>query len=170
MSDQFVGELRLVPYNFPPSGWAFAQGQLLSISQNTALFSLLGTFYGGDGKSNFGLPNLQGSIAINFGQGPGLSTYDLGQSGGESSVTLISSETPPHTHGVQGSTSQDQSSPKNSGMGQGQITYQTGQANLVSLSAQMVAVAGGSSPHNNMMPYTCLNWIIALQGIYPARP
>jgi microcystin-dependent protein len=169
MSNQFVGEIRLVGFNFPPTGWAYCQGQLMPISQNTALFSLLGTFYGGDGKSTFALPNLQDSVAINFGQGPGLSDYLIGQQGGQSSITLLNSETPLHHHGIQASTSQDQSSPANNGVGQGQSIYQTGQANLVPLSPQMVSVVGGGQPHNNMMPYLSLNWIIALQGVFPAR-
>src|SRR5689334_23514445 len=102
MSDQFVAEIRIFPFNFAPTGWAMCAGQLLPISQNTALFSLLGTFYGGDGKSNFALPNLQGSVPIAQGEGPGLSIRDLGESGGESAVTLLQTEMPAHTHGIRG--------------------------------------------------------------------
>src|SRR4030081_3930632 len=103
MSNQFLAEIRCVGFNFPPSGWAFCNGQLMSLSQNTALFSLLGTTYGGDGKSNFALPNLQGNIPIHEGQGPGLELYDLGQTGGEQNVTLLVTEIPQHTHNVNGS-------------------------------------------------------------------
>src|SRR6201991_735780 len=100
MSDQFVAEIRIFPFNFPPTGWAFCQGQLMSISQNTALFSLLGTTYGGDGRSTFALPDLQGASPVQAGQGQGLSQYDLGQRGGSASVALLTSELPQHTHGV----------------------------------------------------------------------
>src|ERR1035438_4144767 len=101
MSDQFVAEIRIFGFNFAPKGWAFCNGQLMPISQNTALFSLLGTTYGGDGRSTFGLPNLQGSVPLGSGQGPGLSLYDLGESGGSATVTVLSSEMPQHTHNVQ---------------------------------------------------------------------
>src|SRR5438477_9290143 len=104
MADPFVAEIRIFPFNFAPKGWAFCDGQLLPISQNTALFSLLGTTYGGNGTSNFALPNLQGAAPLNFGQGAGLSLYDLGQSGGETAVTLLQTEMPVHTHNVQCST------------------------------------------------------------------
>src|ERR1700692_881972 len=104
MADQFVGEIRAVGFNFPPSGWAFCDGQLMAISQNTALFSLLGTFYGGNGTSTFALPNLQGSVPVHVGQGPGLSPYVLGQTGGTPTVTLITSQLPAHTHVLSAST------------------------------------------------------------------
>jgi len=172
MSNPFVGELRLVGFNFPPKGWAFAQGQLLSISQNTALFSLLGTFYGGDGKSTFGLPNLEGSVAIGQGQGPGLSEYFLGQSAGTQTVTLLASETPGHNHVLNASGSPaTQTAPANNATGNTGtlLIYSTATSPLNPMNFSAVSVAGGSLPHNNMMSYLCLNWVIAMQGVYPPR-
>jgi microcystin-dependent protein len=174
MSDPFVAEIRVVGFNFAPTGWAQCNGQLLPISQNTALFSLLGTFYGGDGKSTFALPNLMGSVAIEQGQGPGLSLYDLGQQGGEQFVTLLQSEMPLHNHNLQGSIDDAQfqapqpdrelatSSPG--------FAYQTNTTqNLVNMNVQELGIAGGSLPHNNISPALVLNYIIALQGVFPPR-
>jgi microcystin-dependent protein len=172
MAEVFIGSLMLVPYTFPPKGWAFCQGQLLSISQNTALFSLLGTFYGGDGRSTFGLPNLQGSVAIGQGQGPGLSNYVIGQSGGASSVTLQPAETPfPHQHSIMATIAPaNQTGAANSGMGRTSSNIYSGQTSpLVDMNQAALSVVGGSQPHNNLMPYLTLNWIIALQGIFPTR-
>ncbi len=170
MASVFVGQLMLVPYNFAPTGFAFCQGQLLPISQNTALFSLLGTYYGGDGKSNFALPNLQGSCAIGQGQGPGLSPYDIGQNGGTENVTLLTSEVPPHNHTVSATTAADQTSPVNNGLGQPTtLMYSDSTTALVPLTNQVLTISGGSQPHYNMMPYQVLNWIIAMQGVYPSR-
>jgi microcystin-dependent protein len=169
MSDQFVAEIRVVPFNFQPKGWAFCNGQLLPISQNTALFSLLGTNFGGDGKSNFGLPNLQGNVAMNFGQGPGLSLYDLGEEGGSETVSLLQSEMPSHRHGFQAGSSLAQSTPSGFALGQGTPIYKTGNVTTTPMNQNMPGVAGGSQPHNNMMPYLTLNFIIALQGIFPPR-
>ena len=173
MSDQFVAEIRIFPFNFAPTGWAMCNGQLLPISQNTALFSLLGTTYGGDGKSTFALPNLQGSAPLHPGQGQGLSLYDLGQESGSESVTLLVSEMPFHTHSMNGAT-QDPAlakaiSPDASwALSQGGGIYQAAQN--TQLSPQAVAPAGGNLPHNNMQPYLTLNFCIALQGIFPPRP
>lgn len=173
MSDQFLAEIRIFPFDFPPTGWALCDGQLLPISQNTALFSLLGTFYGGDGKSIFALPDLQGSAPLHAGQGNGLSEYWLGQSGGVESVTLLQSEMPFHTHSMNGAT-QDPALAKliNSdsswGLSQGGGIYQdTANAQLA---FQAVAPTGGGLPHNNMQPYLVMNFCIALQGIFPQRP
>jgi microcystin-dependent protein len=170
MSDQFVAEIRIVGFNFPPKGWAFCDGQLLPLSQNTALFSLLGTNYGGNGKSNFALPNLQGSAPLQAGQGPGLSDRWEGETGGTTSVTLILSEIPVHSHGVQASNSPaDENDPHN---GYYANTTEWGNAYGSAVNAggaSMLAPAGGSLPHNNMQPYLTLNFIIALQGIYPPR-
>jgi microcystin-dependent protein len=171
MSNPFVGEIRIVPFNFPPIGWAFCNGQILSISQNTALFSLLGTTYGGNGTSNFALPNMQGRTPVHAGQGPGLSLVDLGETGGESEVTLLATEMPAHTHTAN----------CNSGMGDqygppgnywatdagGNDEYSS-VANA-SMAAGAIATAGSSQPHNNLQPYLVLNFIIALQGVYPPR-
>lgn len=169
MAQVFLGSLLCVPYNFPPKGWAFCQGQLLSISQNTALFSLLGTFYGGDGKTTFGLPNLSASVAIGQGQGPGLQAYSIGEQGGTPSVTLITGETPPHTHAFMvAKIASDQSAPNQNGLSlSASNVYSNSTQNLTQLNPQVVSVFGSSLPHNNLMPYQGLNWVIALQGIYP---
>jgi microcystin-dependent protein len=168
----FVAEIRIFPFNFAPKGWAFCAGQILPLSQNTALFSLLGTTYGGDGKSTFALPNLQGSVPIHQGQGPGLSLYDLGESSGSQNVTLLLSEMPSHSHTVSGDATPlnaKQVSPSGNvpGAPVGQNLY--GTSTNTTMNPQMLSVAGGSQPHNNMMPYLTLNFCIALQGVYPAR-
>jgi microcystin-dependent protein len=169
--DPFVAEIRIFPFNFAPKGWAFCDGQILPLSQNTALFSLLGTTYGGDGKSNFALPNMQGNVPMHPGQGPGLSLHDLGETGGSDTVSLLESEIPSHSHALMASQSDatDQS-PANeefaAGVGIG--TYAAPGA-LVQLSSNGVAPAGGDQPHNNLQPYLTLNFCIALQGVYPPR-
>ena len=172
MSDQFVAEIRIFPFNFPPTGWAFCDGQLMPISQNTALFSLLGTTYGGDGKSTFGLPNLQGSAPLQPGQGTGLSLYDLGQTGGEESVALLQSEIPAHTHAANASNGpailQSPASDRVLGRANNNA-YLDNPANLVTLAPEALAPAGGGQPHNNLQPYLTLNFCIALQGIFPPR-
>lgn len=169
MADPFVAEIRIFPFNFAPRGWAFCDGQLLPISQNTALFSLLGTTYGGNGMSNFALPDLQGSAPMHPGQGPGLSLHDLGESGGTATVSLIESEMPAHSHNVQAvndsglQSNPEQAFPARSNM------YRTGTASLVPLSGNALTPSGGGLPHNNMMPYLTLSFNIALQGVFPAR-
>ena len=173
MADPFVAEIRIFPFNFAPKGWAFCDGQLLPLSQNTALFALLGTTYGGDGKSNFALPDLQGRAAMHPGQGPGLSLHDLGETGGSESVTLLVSEIPAHTHMLRATPSPSESpepAGNSIGRGIGMNPYQTNtNANIVQMSPNALAPAGGSSPHNNMMPYLTLNFCIALQGVFPPR-
>lgn len=173
MSDQFVAEIRIFPFNFAPTGWALCNGQLMPISQNTALFSLLGTTYGGDGKSTFGLPDLQGNAPLQPGQGNGLSLYDLGQLGGSETVTLLQSEMPVHTHSMNGATMDPALAKAISpdatwSLSQGGGIYQGAQN--AQLSPQAVAPTGGDLPHNNMQPYLVLNFCIALQGIFPPRP
>lgn len=174
MSDQFLGEIRIVGFNFPPFGWALCNGQILPITQNTALFSLLGTFYGGNGVSNFALPNLQGNAALHFGQGPGLSPYSLGETVGSQSVTLTTGELGAHNHtpvAEAGRANATQATPVNNAWGKsgaGDTPYSSGPAN-VTMSAASTTPAGGSGPHNNMMPYLVLNYVIALQGIFPPR-
>jgi microcystin-dependent protein len=174
MADPFVAEIRIFPFNFAPKGWAFCDGQLMPLSQNTALFSLLGTTYGGDGKSNFALPDMQGNAPMHPGQGPGLSLHDLGEIGGSETVTLLQSEIPVHTHQMQGGFAQaDLNGPTaltvytRSTPGNAYMTNST--QNLVQMNPQMLTIAGGSLPHNNMMPYLTLNFCIALQGVYPPR-
>ena len=173
MSSPFVAEIRIFGFNFPPTGWAFCNGQLLPISQNTALFSLLGTFYGGDGKSTFALPNLQGSAPMHQGQGQGLSERFLGEVGGSQSVTLLDSEMPFHTHALMASSDPaDLGAPapnRSLARSQPNIYKQPANANPQPLAPQAVGVTGGSLPHNNMMPYLTVNFCIALQGVFPPR-
>jgi microcystin-dependent protein len=174
MSNPFVAEIRVFPFNFAPKGWAFCDGQLLPISQNTALFSLLGTTYGGDGKSTFALPNLQGSAPMHPGQGPGLSLHVLGENAGSDTVTLLQSEMPAHTHTVQSLSAGDGvNSPQNNvwaGGGRGAPpTYTTSTANKVNMSPSGTSVSGSGLPHNNLQPYLTLNFCIALQGVFPPR-
>src|SRR5688572_26662836 len=163
MADPFVAEIRIFPFNFAPRGWAWCDGQLLPLSQNTALFSLLGTTYGGNGKSNFALPDLQGRVPMLPGQGPGLSLYDLGQTGGSEFVTLLESEIPAHSHTARGSSEDDDSTlPGGNSHGQLSVAYAPAAA-LAPMAPQTLSPAGGSLPHNNMMPYLTLNFCIALQ-------
>jgi microcystin-dependent protein len=169
--DPFVAEIRIFPFNFAPKGWAFCNGQILPLSQNTALFSLLGTTYGGDGKSNFALPNMQGNAPMHPGQGPGLSLHDLGEVGGSQTVSLLESEIPSHSHNVQVS-AQDATTRivvgQHPATGIGVGLYGPTPANTT-LSPNALSPAGGDQPHNNMQPYLTLNFCIALQGVYPPR-
>ena len=173
MSSPFVAEIRIFPFNFPPTGWAFCNGQLMPISQNTALFSLLGTFYGGDGKSTFALPNLQSNAPIMWGQGQGLSEYFLGQMSGSESVTLLESEIPSHSHTLRGLAAVgNRTTPVGNSIARvtGATPYfPPAGAPLVQMNFQALTPAGGSLPHNNMMPYLALNFCIALQGVFPPR-
>ena len=173
MSDPFVAEIRMFGFNFPPKGWAFCNGQLMPISQNTALFSLLGTTYGGDGKSTFALPDLQGSTPLNQGQLKGGSEYFLGQSSGTDTVTLLTSEMPIHNHFVTAYVDDpaDVSVPGPLtvlGLAQGLTPYRP--QNDVNMNFGEVSIQGSSLPHNNMMPFLTVNFCIALQGVFPARP
>ena len=177
MANPFVAEVRIFPFNFAPKGWAFCNGQILPLSQNTALFSLLGTTYGGDGKSNFALPNLQGNAPMHPGQGPGLSLHDLGETGGSDTVSLLESEMPAHPHSINcldGARVGGQSGlPTNAILvktgGTPASAYTTGATQNLTMSGNMVSPAGGNQPHNNLMPYLTLNFCIALQGVYPPR-
>jgi microcystin-dependent protein len=171
MADPFVAEIRIFPFNFAPKGWAFCDGQILPLSQNTALFSLLGTTYGGDGKSNFGLPNMQGNAPMHPGQGPGLSLHDLGETSGSETVTLLESEIPSHSHGLVASLSDGtDTKPANEQFAQG-VGVQIWGTNApnTQFSPNALTPAGGDQPHNNMQPYLTLNFCIALQGVYPPR-
>ena len=172
MADPFVAEIRIFPFNFAPKGWAFCDGQLLPLSQNTALFSLLGTTYGGDGKSNFALPNMQGNAPMHPGQGPGLSLHDLGETGGSETVTLLESEISAHSHSLNAANFPANSkTPAGNSIARGSANTYLAPAGLpvVNMSDQALAPAGGDLPHNNMMPYLTLNFCIALQGVFPPR-
>ncbi len=171
MADPFVAEIRIFPFNFSPKGWAWCDGQLLPLSQNTALFSLLGTTYGGNGKSNFALPDLQGRAPMHPGQGPGLSLHDLGETGGSETVTLLESEVPSHSHAMTASVQlalENSPAGQNLAAGDG-VNLFAGTANLVPLSDQSLAPAGGDQPHNNLQPYLTFYFCIALQGVFPPR-
>src|SRR6201993_4335330 len=164
MSNPFLAEIRIFPFNFAPKGWAFCNGQLMPISQNTALFSLLGTNYGGDGKSNFALPNLQGNAPMHPGQGPGLSLHDLGETGGSDTVTLLESQIPSHSHTLNAAVPPallNAGSPSAAlARSSGGPAYQTSNAGLVQQNPQAVGPAGGDQPHNNLQPYLTLNFCI----------
>jgi microcystin-dependent protein len=172
MSEPFVGQLSLVGFNFAPVGWATAAGQILPISQYSALFSLLGTTYGGDGRSTFGLPNMQGNVANGFGQGAGLNPYSLGETGGSQTVTLLATETPNHTHAPMGAsartaiTSPAGGSFTNSEAGN---IYSATASPAAQMAGSIVSVFGGSQPHNNMMPTLFISFVIALTGTFPPR-
>jgi microcystin-dependent protein len=174
MADPFVAEIRIFPFNFAPKGWAFCDGQLMPISQNTALFSLLGTYYGGDGKSTFALPNMQGNAPMFWGQGNGLTEHFLGEEAGSQFVTLLQSEMPSHTHMAQASNDASDTNEPTANMvarpfGRGNNMYNTANTPLAQMNLNSLAPAGGSLPHNNMQPYLTLNFCIALQGVFPPR-
>ncbi|MDN5000404.1 phage tail protein [Bradyrhizobium sp. GCM10027634] len=174
MSDPFLAEIRIFAGSFAPTGWAQCNGQLMPISQNTALFSLLGTMYGGDGKSTFALPNLQASVPIGQGQGPGLTDRFIGESAGAPNVTLLTSEMPIHNHLIQGSTEVGelkQPAPTEFlAKSKAGTNYQSNvSTNLVTMHPQTLSLTGGSLPHNNLQPFLALTYIIALQGIFPPR-
>jgi microcystin-dependent protein len=174
VSDQFLAEIRIFPFNFPPTGWAFCDGQIMPISQNTALFALLGTTYGGDGKSTFALPDLQGSVPMQPGQGEGLSLRDLGEVAGAETVTLLQTEMPVHNHSLQATIEQgDNRLPAPTlalAQSLGAFAYVSGSPPLVQMAPQAITPNGGSLPHNNLQPYLTLNFCIALQGVFPQRP
>jgi microcystin-dependent protein len=170
MSDAFVAEIRIFPFNFAPKGWAWCNGQLLPLSQNTALFALLGTTYGGDGKSTFALPDLEGRAPMHPGQGPGLSLHDLGEQSGSETVTLLESEIPAHAHSARGSDEDDDSlNPQAHSFGKLSVIYKAPPVALGAMAPESLTPAGGDQPHNNMQPYLTLYFNIALQGIFPPR-
>jgi microcystin-dependent protein len=173
VADPFVAEIRIFPFNFAPRGWAWCDGQLLPLSQNTALFSLLGTTYGGNGKSNFALPDLQGRAPMHPGQGPGLSLHDLGETGGSETVTLLESEIPSHSHAWKASADsanvQIPVSSASFARSSGGTAWSTTTTGLVAMAPEAVAPAGGDAPHNNLQPYLTFYFNIALQGVFPPR-
>lgn len=176
MSEPFLAEVIMFAGNFAPRGWAFCQGQILSIAQNTALFSLLGTTFGGNGQTTFALPDLRGRVPVGTGQGPGLPSINLGQVAGEPTHTLIITEMPSHNHAAQAAG--NSSSGDNASPGGNTWATSTARDNLyvnaapnspMAANTVTVGIAGGSQPHNNMQPYLGINFIIAIEGIYPSR-
>ena len=174
MSEPFVGEIRMFAGNFAPRGWAFCDGQLLAVSQNDALFSLLGTIYGGDGRTTFGLPDLRGRLPIHAGSGPGLSPRRLGAKGGAEKVTLTVNQMPSHGHrlgatSATASTRDPVSAQGNTAFARAQFDAYTDEMEPVNLSSNTISHVGGSRSHTNLMPFLCVHFIIALVGIYPSR-
>jgi microcystin-dependent protein len=180
MATPFVGQVTLFGCNFAPRGWAMCQGQILPISQNTALFSLIGTFYGGNGTTTFALPDLRGRVPISQGEGPGLSTYVIGEEGGQETVTLTQATTPPHTHSLPAfANAATTNSPEGALTAEGKAvagrggvainSYATPSAPVPFAPSQLSTVPGGNLPHNNLQPFLTSNWCIALQGVFPAR-
>lgn len=178
MSEPFIGEIRLYPFNFAPRNWALCQGQLLAISQNTALFSLLGTNFGGDGRSSFGLPDLRGAVPAGAGQGPGLSAYSVGQTAGAATVTLNQSQMPSHNHTFNADTAEGTATASSNALlakaakgprGE-QVLGQVYSPNGPNVAMAPLGASGGGQPHNNMQPYLTLNYCIALAGVFPIRP
>jgi microcystin-dependent protein len=169
MADPFVAEIRIFGFSFAPKGWAFCNGQILPISQNTALFSLLATTYGGDGKSTFALPNMQGNAPMFYGQGNGLSLYEIGEQGGVPTVTLLASETPQHTHNITAQTiDQGDTRIPSPSVNLGNTQMYSNSTNAT-MDPTATSLYGNSQPHNNLQPYLTLNLCIALQGVYPPR-
>ncbi len=168
MSEPFLAEVRMFGCNFAPSGWALCNGQLMSIAQNTAVFSLVGTTYGGDGRTTFGLPNIQGRLPMQWGSGPGLTPRSFGETGGTETVTLVASQMPFHTHPLNASAAAGAQSPAGNVPGLSRAKgYHPGPADATS--PALLQNSGGNAPHNNLPPYLVLNFCIALQGIFPSR-
>ena len=173
MADPFLGEIRAVGFNYAPQGWAMCNGQLLAINQNSALFALLGTMYGGNGQTTFGLPNLQSRVLIGMGNGPGLSNYFQGQIGGAEKVTMSSAQLPSHSHGVTASSQPASQESAQGGLlpsnvGKGSSLYTTA-GSTVTMATNMIQPTGNGAPVPTLPPYLAINFIIALQGIFPPR-
>jgi microcystin-dependent protein len=171
--EPYIGQIMMFAGNFAPRGWAFCNGQLMSIAQNTALFSILGTTYGGDGKNTFALPDLRSRVPVHPGQGPGLSAYTLGEVGGTETVTLTTPQIPAHGHAFQikcSNSTSDAETPENNvpAPSTPNFNYAT-QSNALMANEGISSVVGGSQPHTNVQPYSCVNFIIAIQGIFPSR-
>ncbi|GAA4712480.1 phage tail protein [Brevibacillus fulvus] len=173
MPEPFLGEIRIFSGNFAPHGWAFCNGQLLLISQNTALFSILGVMYGGDGKTTFALPNLNGRAPMQWGQGPGLQARAIGETGGAATVTLTGSQVPRHSHLAKAGSIANSATPVDSvwanGSRYGEAAYVPSPNGTQTLNAQALNHSGATAPHNNQQPYLATNFIIALQGVFPSR-
>ncbi len=170
MSEPFLAEVRMVGFNFAPRGWAFCDGQILPINQNQSLFSLLGTTYGGDGRTSFALPDLRSRTAIHVGNSNGGGDHLLGQKGGEETHTLAANEMPQHTHTAQATnTPSIDDDPTNRVLGQGPSNMYAAHSASVAMGSGMIANAGGGQAHNNMQPYSVVNFCIALQGLFPSR-
>jgi microcystin-dependent protein len=184
MAEPFLGQIELFPYTFAPYTWVNCQGQLLSVGQYSALFSLLGTNFGGNGTSNFGLPNLQGAVAVGQGQSASGTSYSMGQTGGGANIALTNNTIPPHTHALMANTGVGTNNvAQNQLLSQAEIPgasirdpavkinmYLQSPPNQTLAAASIVAVNGGGSPHNNMQPYLALNYCISLSGLFPTRP
>lgn len=171
-SDPYIGQIAIVGFDFAPRGWASCDGQILSIAQNTALFSLLGTTYGGDGQTTFALPDLRGRVPIHRGQGPGLSNYSLGQSGGSQTITLTTAQLPAHSHSVNAVTTDGNTSIPTGALPAGTKTLDPEYSNLTSntaMSTSMIGSTGGGQPVSIIQPYLTVHYIIALQGVFPPR-
>lgn len=168
MATPFIAQISMFGGNFAPRNWAFCSGQILSIAQNTALFSLLGTTYGGNGTTTFALPDLRGRVPIHPGQGPGLSNYSLGQQAGQENVTLITTQIPAHNHSLNANNgASNDTIPNGAFLSEGAI-YTTNAANAP-MNAASIGPTGGNQPHTNIQPYLCVNFIIAQFGIFPSR-
>jgi microcystin-dependent protein len=168
MAEPFLGQIQSFGFNFAPKGWALCNGQLMSISQNSALFALLGTNYGGNGTTNFALPNLQGRTSIHFGQGQGLSAYVIGEQAGSESVTLLQNQMPSHNHSLNASTGAKlNTAPAGNNLG-GATIYTSAALDAV-MSPQSIGLTGGNQAHPNIQPYLVINWCISLSGIFPSR-
>lgn len=170
MADPFIAEIRIFPFNFAPKGWAWCDGQLMPLSQNTALFSLLGTTYGGNGKDNFALPDLSGRAPMQPGQGPGLSLRDLGEIGGTETVALLETEIPAHNHGINVSQRAGiDRDPESNFLGMPEFPVYSDSGGSISMDVNAISVTGSDQPHNNMQPYLTFYFCIALQGVFPPR-
>jgi microcystin-dependent protein len=175
MSEPYLGEIIMFGGNFAPRGWALCNGQLLSIAQNSALFSILGTTYGGDGQTTFALPDLRGRAPLNWGQGPGLTPKAIGESSGSETVTLLQTQMPAHNHPVMANNQDGNSTGATGNLWATSVDSNSQQVSAygtvanTTMSPQAIGVAGGNQPHQNMQPYLCVSFIIALEGIYPSR-
>lgn len=172
MGQPYIGEIRLFGGNFAPLNWAFCNGALLSISQNSSMYQLLGTTYGGDGQSTFGLPDLQGRLPVHAGQGAGLSNYVLGQKAGSETVTLTTGQLPSHSHGALGSTGGAVSSPSSATWGNGALannSFGAGASANATMNTGSIGMTGGNQPHDNLTPFLVVSFIIALYGVYPSQ-